>query len=701
MTLFPPRFLRRLFATALLGCLAFFASAGLAARAAERTFEHPGGLHTTADLERMKARVAERASPWFQSWGKLLQDPLARHDYRPSPQGNLGVSRQRASRDAHAAYLNFIRWYVSGDERHADAAIRILNAWTDKVDQVPTGTDIPGLSGIPIAEFAIVGELLRVCPRWKPADFERFRTMVRTYLYPVCHDFLVRHNGACVSHYWANWDIANVGALLAIGVLCDDAAIFDEGLAYHERGAGMGALPHAIPFFHPDGLGQWQESGRDQDHAQLGVGMMAQTCQIAWNQGIDLFALDDNRLLSGAEYVARYNLWLDAPYSFYNNCSGAKNFWPSVNGRGRIDERPLWELVYNHYVVRRGLAAPHVAAMAALTRPEHGSKDHFGYGTLTFTLDAAASPWPPASVPAAPAGLVATPGVGRIDLSWRADPTLVSQGYVVRRARSALGPYEEIASWNARTNPDYTDRKAEPGVTYYYVVAAQNQAGVGPDSAPVSAVAGSTEPPPAGWALHAIGAATTSADTKDKPGFDYATVGTRAFFITGAGKSIDGATDATTFVGRAVTGDFTLIARLSQAASAQAGLMMRESAAPGARSVALTLGEVGGRQTRFRARATPGGPTVRQSGNDYTWTPVWYRLARVGDVFTAAHSADGETWFEVGSATVRMPAAYQVGFAVCSRNAATPGTATFDHVSAILPAPSRATRASPRLHHVR
>jgi hypothetical protein len=63
---------------------------------------------------------------------------------------------------------------------------------------------------------------------------------------------------------------------------------------------------------------------------------------------------------------------------------------------GRGDNRPIWELVYNHYVNRRGLAAPNTADYAARVRPEGGGGDYgpnsggydqLGYGTLTFTLD--------------------------------------------------------------------------------------------------------------------------------------------------------------------------------------------------------------------------------------------------------------------------------------------------------------------------
>src|SRR5438309_4102614 len=108
-------------------------------------FVHPGGLHDQADLDRMKAKVAEGAHPWIDDWNKLITDPLAQDSYQPKPRANMG-SRQQASRDAHAAYLNTIRWYISGDTRHAECAIRICNAWASTVNQAPAGADVPGLN---------------------------------------------------------------------------------------------------------------------------------------------------------------------------------------------------------------------------------------------------------------------------------------------------------------------------------------------------------------------------------------------------------------------------------------------------------------------------------------------------------------------------------------------------------------------------
>src|SRR3982074_2224684 len=89
-----------------------------------------GGLHTRADLDRMKTQVAAGAHPWIDDWNILIADAQAQNTYTAAPQANMGATRQRADADAHAAYLNAIRWYISGNTSYADCAVRICNAWS-------------------------------------------------------------------------------------------------------------------------------------------------------------------------------------------------------------------------------------------------------------------------------------------------------------------------------------------------------------------------------------------------------------------------------------------------------------------------------------------------------------------------------------------------------------------------------------------
>jgi len=656
-----------------------------------QTFVHPGGLHTQADLDRMKAKVAAGEHPWIDGWNKLITDPQAQNTYVAAARANMGSSRQRADADAHAAYLNALRWYITGDSTYAECAVRICNAWSSAVNQVPTGTDIPGLSGIPIFDFGMAAELLRVYPGWAPADFSRFKNMMLTYFYPVAHNFLVNHNGSCISNYWSNWDISNIGALLAMGVLCDDQAKYDEAVEYFKNGAGMGSIMNTIPYIHAGNLGQWQESGRDQEHAQLAVGMLASVCEIAWNQGLDLYGYDNNRLLAGAEYVARTNLSLPVPYTAYNNCQNANQLWVSINGMGRLDDRPVWEMIYNHYVVRKGLNAPNVKSMAQLVRPEHGSADHFGYGTLAFTRTAAASPYPPSPVPPVPAGLTATASVGRVFLKWTPDNDATTQGYSILRSTTSGGPYTSIASWTDNTYPQYTDGTVVNGTTYYYVISANNKSGTSAVSAETSASPAASGALPAGWARQDVGAPAAAGSAT------YASVSGGTFIVSGSGTGIGGTSDSFGFTYGIVTGDFTMTARLSAMGGtiSKTGIMFRESLAPGAKAVVMKLGDAGWRQAGVGTRAANAGTMTWVGGNDYTWVPAWFRIQRSGSTFTAFQSSDGETWFTIGTSTVAMAATYYVGFASCSGNAAGAlANSTFDNVTlaggdnAALPAPT-------------
>jgi hypothetical protein len=643
-------------------------------------FVHPGGLHTQADLERMRTNVLAGNSPWIDDWRMLERDPQAQSNWKTAARGNMGASRQRADLDAHAAYLNALRWAVSGDTNHAETAVRICNAWARSVNEYPAGPDVPGLSGIPIFDFALAGELLRIYPGWKPEDFSGFTNMMVRWCYPVCHDFLTKHNGRCGSFYWANWDACNIGALIAMGVLCDDTNMFNEGVEYFKHGQGMGSISNAVPFLYATNFAQWQESGRDQEHAQLGVGLLGSACQVAWNQGVDLFGYADNRLLAGAEYVAKCNLSYPAstiPYTFYNNCSEARQCNISINGLGRLD-RPVWELIYNHYVVRRGLPAPYSTAMTKLMRPERGSGDHFGYGTLAFTLNAAASPYPPLPIPPVPTGLRAEAGVAQVFLNWDKSHNDTAQGYVVRRSTNEDGPFQDIASWSASSAPQFTDNSVSNGVTYYYVVAARNQAGVSANSKPVTAQPMAAGPLPPKWANADIG--------KMRPAgrATFAAVSQNTFIAKGAGGSLGGKSDALNFTHCAATRDFVLTARMISAdwgGGEKIGLAVRESLAPNAKAVVLTLGQVGNRQCRFGTRAEAGASMTSQAGNDYTWLPVWFRIQRAGAVLTGYQSVDGTNWFKVGSSTVTMTNQCLAGLAVTGGKKDAFNTTVFDHVT--------------------
>ncbi|MFF0269856.1 alginate lyase family protein [Kribbella sp. NPDC004536] len=383
----------------LTGGAAAAAALGQSAAAAPATFTHPGALHNWGDLNRAKVRVAAGNDPWLSGWNRLVANSHAQSTWQPNPQatvirGGTGENYGILYNDIHAAYQNALRWQVQGTSANGDCARNILNAWSAKLTTVTGNADRFLAAGIYGYQFANVAELLRGYPGF---DLARFKTMLLNVFYPLNNQFLLDHNGACITNYWANWDLCNMNSILAIGILCDDGAKYDQAVNYFKNGAGNGSIAHAIPFVYDDqGLAQWQESGRDQGHTMMGMGQMGAFCEMAWNQGDDLYGYDNNRFMKAAQYVAKYNLGEDVPFTKYTwgtgqNCAYQEHTVISSASRGQL--RPVWEILHYHYTRRKYLSVPYISAMAAQVRPEGGGGDYgpnsggfdqTGFGTLTY-----------------------------------------------------------------------------------------------------------------------------------------------------------------------------------------------------------------------------------------------------------------------------------------------------------------------------
>ncbi|WP_405961649.1 alginate lyase family protein [Streptomyces sp. NBC_00024] len=394
------------------------------ASAAAEAFAHPGLLHTEADLARMASKVKAGAAPYTAGFAKLTANPHAQSSWTPRPAATVyrgGGSPQNYAalyKDIHAAYQNALRWHITGETAHADTAVRILNAWSGTLTSVQGSADRFLAAGLYGYQFANAAELVR-----DRDDFEldRFKTMLSEVFAPLSDDFLAKHNGAVVTNYWPNWDLANMACVLATGVFCDDKAQVARAVDYFKNGEGLGAVKKAIPVVHGDGLGEWLEAGRDQGHALLGVGLMGTFCEMAWNQGIDLYGYDDNRFLKGAQYVAKWSLGGAVAYTANTRAKGAINGWSgreTASDAADVDPnmtRPIWAMIANHYTRRRRLDASYLTRIAAKAAPEGGGGDYgpnsggydqLGFGTLAFTRDRATA----AEAGAAPSAATAASG---------------------------------------------------------------------------------------------------------------------------------------------------------------------------------------------------------------------------------------------------------------------------------------------------
>ena len=267
---------------------------------------HPGLLHTESDFTRIKSYVSAKKEPWYTGWTKLTAHASA--TYTPSPAATVyrgtGTPENYASlyRDAASAYANAIYWKVTGDTSHAAAAAKTLDAWSSTLKVIDGTSDKYLASGIYGYQLANAGEILRGYSSW--TGLSSLVNMLNAVFYPMNHAFITAHNGAAIDHYWANWDLANLCTMHAIGVISDNSTMINEAITYFKTGAGNGAIQKAIWKLYTESgtgksLGQGQEAGRDQGHAMLDFALLGTLAQQSYNQGNDLFGYLSNRILAG------------------------------------------------------------------------------------------------------------------------------------------------------------------------------------------------------------------------------------------------------------------------------------------------------------------------------------------------------------------------------------------------------------------
>ena len=341
-----------------------------------REFVHPGILHNRTEIEFVKGKVRSGEEPWKSAWQALVEHRFAQGDWQPKPRAHVArgpynrpdIGASELMNDSAAAYTQALRWALGGEQVHAKKAIEILNAYSATLKSVKhhDARLLVGMTGIHLINAA---ELIRHGDAgWADVDQERFERLLLDVLYPVIVDFFPTANG--------NWDASMIQTMIAMGVFLDNREIFDCGMNYFRTGEGNGAITHYFNEF-----GECQESGRDQAHTQMGLGYLGCAAEIAWKQGVDLYAAADNRLALGYEYTAKFNLGHDVPFEPFRSVDGRYHH-RKISKRGGF--APVWEIVHHHYRSRAGLEMPFTKQVVAKIRPERPSTAFTPWATLMF-----------------------------------------------------------------------------------------------------------------------------------------------------------------------------------------------------------------------------------------------------------------------------------------------------------------------------
>ncbi|MBO9673222.1 MAG: alginate lyase family protein [Sphingobacteriaceae bacterium] len=363
--------------------LAFFVFFTVSAAYAQKKFVHPGILFNKADLERIYLTAQQPASPGYGSYKLLSSNPLASADYKMkgpfriiSRDGEHGNTKSRMEADFSAAYLNSIMWVATHNKAHAERALTVLEAYADSLKSIPATNDAPLLVGLEGLKIVNALEILKYSYKsGNKVQLDKIIAMVKNIFLPVAETFY-----RTPAYTNGNWGPIVTKFYISAAIYLNDEKMYNKAVDFYLHANDNGTIANYI-----DGeTGQIQESGRDQGHSQLGIGAMATVCEIAWKQGNDLYGALQNRLLKGFEYVASYNLGNNVPFRTWKDITGKYSDWNEISTVSRGKFIPVYQMVYNHYVTRKGMSMPFTKQVIDQVGPEGYDRDQPGFGTFLY-----------------------------------------------------------------------------------------------------------------------------------------------------------------------------------------------------------------------------------------------------------------------------------------------------------------------------
>jgi parallel beta-helix repeat protein len=280
----------------------------------------------------MRSLVLKGEQPYKAAYDKLkaaadtsfIPKPFAQ--VLRGPYGRPNIGGAELSRSAHMAYNYAILWYITNERSYADKSIQIINAWSPVLWHFDYN-DAKLLAAWTGHLLCNAAEILRYTNSgWQQKDIDRFTDMLMTVYYPLMRFYYPQANG--------NWDGAIIHSIMAIAIFTDNRNMFQNAVDHFLHAPVNGSL---FKYIYPNG--QCQESMRDQDHVQLGLGEFAGAAQIAFTQGTDLFSIGNNRIALGYEFTASFVLG-QRPFSYGVISERARRL------------REEYEYVYRHYTAQ-------------------------------------------------------------------------------------------------------------------------------------------------------------------------------------------------------------------------------------------------------------------------------------------------------------------------------------------------------------
>ena len=406
----------------------------------ERGFIHPGGLYTQEDFGRVKNKIEEGDEQILTAYNILKTAEYAQPNARTYPVekivrgGGVGENYINAARGATIAFQNALRWKIEGNLNCAQHAVEVLMSWAKTTKLVTGDSNYALATGLYGYQFAQAAEIMRDYEGWTGEDFEFFKQWMLNVWYPFCVEFLRERNGTwenkskwwnAPGHYWSNWGLCNVMAVISMGILCDDVFIYNQGMSFFKYDqVGTYEDPRSQNPIQNNGLTeflgnlvvttsqseletgaygkleQMNESGRDIGHACMAAGLAIDIAHQGWQQGDDLFSYMDHRLTAGIVFTAAQTQLIEGlPWTNYQYGTNGFYYTDSrayIMGEPCLEKyiRPYWGIVIGIYEEVKGIEMPFSKMSYNDMGIDEGAKggtsggyDHMGYSFLLNKRD--------------------------------------------------------------------------------------------------------------------------------------------------------------------------------------------------------------------------------------------------------------------------------------------------------------------------
>lgn len=385
-------------------------------------FVHPGIMIDAEDIRRMQKNVREGKDVWTKSFEKLVTNEYSQRDNlrifaydsngdttKIDNSGRLWNLRYDSRKATNQALL----YVITGDERYRSNAMTIIRMWSDLRDVYRTvGSDRIDYGEISF-RMAFAAELMKYSSTenedlmWSEADEENFVQMLETIRYK--HD---------ATFYWMNQhSIGNMGTM-ANAIFRNDRELYNtavkrttvnNGSINTMTGSG-GAIAEVFRIVDYDALNNDKikptfvhaEMGRDQGHAYGNVAALSICAMMTYrqntkvdpitgvvseeNDGVNLFDFADDRLLMGADYMARYNLGYEVEHPTID----VGSLYCDVNDLNHGAIYTAFGILYNYYKYEKQCDMneekyKYVAMAHEYDFPEGNIRDFYlGYSDLLY-----------------------------------------------------------------------------------------------------------------------------------------------------------------------------------------------------------------------------------------------------------------------------------------------------------------------------